>query len=145
MWRLPSVRYPGEGSGSHCGKVTVCTVLRSLATSILGVKAWFVRGGTEARFEEAVGGWVRRRTLRMGGSKEDAYVESQRRRFSTSNHYRQKATTSHGNEKKVGAEKCKRNLLPPSSSSSIRSTALDPKRTRYNLRFCMRILRFIVV
>lgn len=66
MWRLSSVCYPSEGSSSHCSEVSVCTVLRSLATSILDTKAWFVGGGTEARFEEVVGGRVQWRTAPNG-------------------------------------------------------------------------------
>lgn len=34
MWRLLSVRYPSEGSGSRGGEISALSVLPSLATSI---------------------------------------------------------------------------------------------------------------
>lgn len=71
-----------------------------------GVTAWFVGGGSKARFEEAVGGRVQRWTApnrwKQGGhlhGELDWWACCQQRCSSTSNHRHQKVATSHDSEK----------------------------------------------
>jgi hypothetical protein len=144
MWRLPSVHYPGEGSGSRGGEKSGHAIVPSLVTSIhLGEGA--SRRGSSVEPAKlgskrpcASGSGVG--PLSMAGGKEVASDETKiqdsgatvgvrRRRTAIAKRLRRSTAST-----KEGAEKRKRNSSPPSSSSSIRSGAPDPKRTRYTLQ-----------
>jgi hypothetical protein len=141
MWRLLSVRYPGEVSGSLGGEKSRRSVLPSLATSIhlgegasrRGSSAELAKLGSKRPCASGSGGGP----LSVAGSKEVAGDERKiqdsgatvgigRRRTAIAKRLRRSTAPT-----KVGAEKRKRNSSPPSSSSSIRSAAPNPKRTRY--------------
>jgi hypothetical protein len=140
MWRLPSVHYRGEGSGSRGGEISARSVLPTLATSIPVGKGASRQGSSEeaARLgsKRACVGGSGGRPLSVTGSKEVGDVESKIQEFGgnvgvgqhrTAIAKRLRRSTP---EKKVGAEKRKRSSSSPSSSSSIHSAAPDPKRTR---------------
>jgi hypothetical protein len=93
-------------------------------------------------------GRVQRRTTLGGWNKEVAGDESKiqefggsigvdRRRTAITKRLRRSTVA-----KKVGAEKRKRSSSPPSSLSSIRSAAPDPKRRRYKTWILIADLRF---
>jgi hypothetical protein len=140
MWRLPSVRYPGEGSGSRGGEISARSVLLSLATLIPVGEGASQRGSSEEAAKlglkrpcaDGSGGGP----LSVAGSKELGSMESKIKEFGGNVGVGQRRTAIAKRlirstpAKKVGAEKHKRSSSPPSSSSSIRSAALDPKRTR---------------
>jgi hypothetical protein len=141
MWRLPSVRYSGEGSGSRGGENSGRSVLPSLATSIPVGEGASRRGSPEEAAKlgstRPCAGGSGGGPLSVTGSKEVAGEESKiqefggsvgigRRRTAITKRLRRSTPA-----KKVGAEKRKHISSPPSSSSSILSAAPDPKRTRY--------------
>jgi hypothetical protein len=141
MWRIPSVRYPGEGSGSHGGENSGRSVLLSLATSITLGEGASWRGSSEevAKLgsKRPCAGRSGDGPLSVAGSKEVAGDERKiqdlgasvgvvRHRTAIAKRLRRSTTPT-----KVGAEKRKRSYSLASSSSSIRSAAPDPKRTRY--------------
>jgi hypothetical protein len=144
MWRLPGVRYPGEGSGSRGGEKSGCAVVPSLATSIhlgegasrRGSSAEPAKLGSKRPCASGSGGGP----LSVAGGKEVAGDETKiqdsgatvgvrRRRTAIAKKLRRSTAPT-----KEGAEKRKRISSPPSSSSSIRSGAPDPKRKRYTLQ-----------
>jgi hypothetical protein len=140
MWRLPSVRYPG-GVRAPAG-VKIWTLCFPVAGDFDpcrrgGLAARVVGGGGQAGLEEAVRGRVRRRTAlggwKQGGGRQgeqDPGVRWKRRCWSTSNRHREEAEKVDAGEEGWCGE-TQRSSSPPSSSSSIRSAAPNPKRTRY--------------
>jgi hypothetical protein len=141
MWRIPSVRYPDEGSGSRGGENSGRSVLPSLVTSIPLGEGASRRGSSEEAaklgLKRPCAGGSGDGPLSVAGSKEVASDETKiqdlgasvgvvRRRTAIVKRLRRSTAPT-----KVGAEKRKRSSSPTSSSSSIRSAAPDPKRTRY--------------
>jgi hypothetical protein len=144
MWRLAGVRYPGEGSGSRGGEKFGRAVVPSLATSIhlgegasrrgssaepakLGSKRPCANGSSDGPLSMARGKEVAGDETKIQDS--GATVGVRRRQTAIVKKLRRSTAPT-----KEGAEKRKRISSPPSSSSSIRSGALDPKRKRYTLQ-----------
>jgi hypothetical protein len=134
----------GRRIGLRRGENSARFVLPSLATSIPVGEGASRRGSSEEAAKlgskRPCAGGSGGGPLSVAGSKEVAGEESKiqefeefggsvgvgRRRTAIAKRLRRSTPA-----KKVGAEKRKHRSSPPSSSSSIRSIAPDPKRTRY--------------
>jgi hypothetical protein len=138
MLRLPTARYPRDGSSSRRAE-TSASSLRTLATASPGAEP-SIRHATlpasrklgEKRGCGRVWRWTGHDSCKRGGARRrkgswKRGSPTPRRRVAIAKRLRRSLSSS-----KVG-EKRKRNSSPPSSSSSIRSTALDPIRTRLDL------------
>jgi hypothetical protein len=140
MWRIPDVRYPGEGSGSRGGEKSAGAVVPSLATSIhlgegasrrcssaaaakLGSKRLCSSGSGGGPLSVAGGKEVGADDSKIQGA--GATVGVRRRRTAIAKKLRRSMAPT-----KEGGEKRKRISTPPSSSSSIRSGGPDPKKKR---------------
>jgi hypothetical protein len=144
----------GQGIRLPRGEISARLVLPSLATLVpIGEGASWHGSSEEAAklgLKRSCANGSGGRPQLVAGSKEVGGVESKiqefggsvgvgRRQTAIAKRLRRSTPT-----KKVGAEKCKRSSSPPSSSSSIRSAAPDPRRTRYKLGLCWRIHGFRV-
>jgi hypothetical protein len=80
MWRLPSVRYPGKGSGSRGGEISARSVLSCLVTSnpISEGASWRGSSSEAAKLgsKRPCAGWSGGGPLSVAGSKEVGGVES---------------------------------------------------------------------